>query len=286
MRNLTISCPDITPTAWGIAYQRTLTDIPYAQEIFGMLGAMVGKGVPEEWEKWKYPQLTPMLEARYKMVDLLLAEHDAERGLEIAAGFSPRGMEKTKNPDTTYVEMDLLPVMLEKRRIVQTILGHIPSRLYLETGSVLEYEDLSRAALHFESGPIHVVHEGLLRYLNLEEKTTVAHTVHRLLAEHDGAWITPDVCARGMNATGALKHIVRAQNEQMLRMTGIDVRKNYFGNEQEARAFFESMGFSVERRSFDEVREKLVSPQREGLNIEQINDSIGDSAVYVMRVDH
>ena len=64
----------------------------------------------------------------------------------------------------------------------------------------------------------------------------------------------------------------------------MDVRKNNFESEDAARTFFEGMGFSIERHPFTEVADMLVSQRTEGLSAEQVEDSIGQGAVYVMRV--
>ena len=67
-------------------------------------------------------------------------------------------------------------------------------------------------------------------------------------------------------------------------MTGIDVAKNYFENEDAARAFFEDLGFRIERHSFMEIADELVSPQRLHLSREQVEKEIGGLAVLVMTV--
>ncbi len=194
----------------------------------------------------------------------------------------------TKDSSVTYVEMDMPDAARQKYVVVEELKKQITiddrPNLHVEGGSALVSEDTMYAARHFRKSPVTVINEGLLRYFNQKEKGVFAMNIYRLLEEYGGAWITPDVCARGMNATGPLKAIVREQNERLRTMTGIDVRKNYFPNEDAARAFFEKMGFAVERHPFTEVTDSLVSPLRENLSSDQVADSIGSSAAYVMKV--
>lgn len=279
---------NISPSAWGTAYQRTLTDIPYSVEIFSILDPIARQRVSsEQLEQWKFPLLTPMFEARFKLVDLLLRENGTNRILEIAAGFSPRGIAMSQDGAITYVEMDLPDVAHQKRAIIrrmqeQSMIGE-RANLYVTEGNALNAEAIQGAAHMLGTGPVAVVNEGLLRYMDHDAKVTIATNIRCLLSDVQGVWITPDVTAKGMNAKCVLEAAVREQNEQLRRMTGLDVRKNYFESESDAHAFFEDMGFSVERRSFKEVLNTLVSPEREGLTAEQVEDSIGESAAYVMR---
>lgn len=283
----------ISPTAWGTAYQRTLTDIPLSKEIFEAVDALSkaghAAGQTVDLEQWKYAQLTPMFEARYKLMNMLIQRHGSSYVVEIAAGFSPRGITMTQNPSLTYIEMDLPPIIRQKAKVIDRLkrLSVIRTRanLHLREGNILKKNEWVAALEGAPADqPLTIVNEGLLRYFNHEEKVTCAMHIRELLAKRGGVWMTPDVCAKGMNATGPLKEIVREQNERMLKLTGIDVRKNYFSNEEEARAFFEDMGFRIDRYPFTNIRSQLVSPEREYLTPEQVEDAIGTSAVYVMRV--
>ena len=62
----------IAPTAWIVAYRRTFTDIPFSQEIFQELDAIREKQGTKIPEDVRTPELTPQLEARYKLLNRLL----------------------------------------------------------------------------------------------------------------------------------------------------------------------------------------------------------------------
>ncbi|MGC0776804.1 MAG: class I SAM-dependent methyltransferase, partial [Candidatus Acidiferrum sp.] len=184
----------ISPTAWGVAYRRTLSDIPFSLEIFDELQKIVQQtrsaAELRDLEQSNYPEITPVFEARFKLVNRLLKKNNAQQILEIAAGFSPRSIEIAKDPTVEYVEVDLPGVMNEKRSIIEKLAkqSKIPraSNLHLTVGNALDMQDLLTATKPFRKEPIAVVNEGFLRYLNVEERTAVAKNVYQLLERFGG----------------------------------------------------------------------------------------------------
>jgi len=272
----------ISQTAWTIAHQRTLTDIPYSQVIFDALEKVRHEqGVAEIPEELKSPQIAPQIEARYKSVSNLLKESDVDQVLEIAAGFSPRGLEMTDDKHFTYVEVDLPGVMTQKRKIVKGIGSR--TNLYLEAGNALDLESLQAAVQQLSPGkPLGIIHEGLLRYLSFDQKAIVAKNIHALLAQFGGIWITPDI---------TLKKVVQAENavvpnntDRVGRVVGINIDLNCFEDVDQAQRFFENLGFSVERHRFLEVIDDLTSPSKLSQTRQQTEALMGGAYVFVMRV--
>jgi hypothetical protein len=83
----------IGPTAWMIAYRRTFTDIPYSQEIFNAFEEIRKEfnlsEIPVELRKI---ERTPLFEARYKLVGLLISKFATNQILEIASGVFSKGL--------------------------------------------------------------------------------------------------------------------------------------------------------------------------------------------------
>jgi len=277
----------IGPMAWGVAYRRTFSDIPYSLEIFEALRRIVSQ-----------PPLTPDLEnpnasshdlqfeARFKLVDLLLERAGTKQVLEIASGFSPRGIRLAQNPSVKYVEIDL-PAIIELKKDIVHKLTHeakIPAQanLHFVEGDALKMPDLERAAQWFGEEPIAVVNEGLLRYLTFEQQASLARNIHCLLERHSGVWITPDISVQkkgpGHPDGKAKKHL------QVVLMSGIDLSKNRFESEEAACAFFENLGFSVERHGFMEAAEEMALPQKLNFTQEQVAERIGKAVAFVMRI--
>jgi O-methyltransferase involved in polyketide biosynthesis len=266
----------ISPTAWLIAEARTFSDIPYSREIFDALGKI---SKPERSLAEGYPRaMFCRLEARYKLVNLLIAEQDTLQILELASGFSPRGLSMTQAPAADYVEIDLPGIISQKRQIFAIIKQIPPQNLHLESGSALDRNDILRAVRYFNRGKkIIVINEGLLRYLSFDEKKAVAANVATLLKKFGGVWITPDVTVSVFTRRESIV-------EKTKYLTGVDVSKNTFENMEEAKAFFENLGFSVEVHKFSEVKESLVSPAKFGLSENNLDDVLRDGHAFVMRL--
>ena len=282
----------VSLTAWRVAYRRTLSDIPFSSEIFDELQKIMRRtrsaAELQELEQLVQPDITPIFEARFKLVNRLLKEQNVKQILEIAAGFSPRSLAMARDPSVEYSEMDLPGLMSEKRSVFEELIkqGKIPRypNVHLNSGNVLRMEDLLAAAKPFRKEPIAVVNEGLLRYLTFEEKEIVVTNVRKLLRRFGGTWITPDLSLRPQGIFGLSGERMRDQFARIERMTGIDVAKNYFESESAACAFFENLGFRIERHSFMEIADDLVSPQKLHLSREQVEKEIGRLAVLVMKL--
>lgn len=250
----------IGPTAWGVAYQRTLSDIKYAKEIFQRLETLIGRAMEEEKKylvEAKNSGLAPLFEARYKLTNHLLDKTGFDQILEIAAGLSPRGLEYTeRDPSLQYVELDLPDMIAQKQTIVKKLAGK-RDNLHLEPGNALDLDSLWKATKHFQPRPIAIITEGLLRYLNFAQKATVAKNIHALLEKFGGVWITPDMALKKM-----AKKQTRDQqdhNKRILDLAGINIAQNSFESLPGAQKFFEDLGFTVETHGFAEVADQLTS---------------------------
>lgn len=257
----------VSPTAYGVAFRRTLAEIEHAEAIYQELEKMKAGQTAADislLEKMKAPELTPFFEARYKLVNKFLKENGADQVLEVAAGLSPRGIAMTTgNPELKYVEVDLDTMITEKTQIHNNLIakGNITHRPhhYLERGNALNPDSLWQAVRHFEKRPLAIVNEGLMRYLTFEQKTQYAKNVAELLKEFGGIWVTPDITLKGTMAAAS------ARTSQMSKDLGIDVEANLFESEKQARKFFEDLGFKVEAHAFREIEAKLVSQKSSAL---------------------
>ena len=279
----------VSPTAWGVAYRRTLSDIPLSKEIFEELEGdlAVRPEDKEKFDKLRIPEVAPMFEARYKLVSRIIEESKVRQVLEVAAGLSPRGVSMTQDPDMQYAELDLAGMMAEKRKIIKALIekGTIPPRpnLRLEEGNALNAADFMRAIEGFDQGkPIAIANEGLLRYLTLPEKAALMENIRAALERFGGFWVTPDVNTKSNQPT---RPGMQDRIADISKMIGRDVNGNLFGTEEDARAFFEAAGFRVERYSFTEVSDQMVSPQRLEMKATDAEEMIKNMAVYVMRVN-
>jgi O-methyltransferase involved in polyketide biosynthesis len=284
-----MSHESISPTAWLVAYQRSLSDISLASEVFIELEKIIKQtrttSEIESMEALKLPKMAVMWEARFKIINHVLKAYPVDQFLEIAAGFSTRGLNLANDARMTYVEVDLPGVIQEKQTIVESliVLGKIPLQpnFHLAEGNALNLADLLSATRFFTDKPIAIINEGLLSYLNRAELTTFANNVHTVLKRFGGIWITPDIALQLPEAILGQEHGVgKVQTEKIEDLTGIDVLNNRFKSEEDARTFFEQFDFHVERHSFMEVADQLALPPKGSLAQKAIEQGV----LFVMTV--
>jgi O-methyltransferase involved in polyketide biosynthesis len=287
IENLETGFEKVIPTAWMVAYRRTFSDIPYSQEIFNKLECIRKKmGQKDISDDLKKPEMAPQFEARHKLIDKLIFETGNTQILELASGFSSRGLSMAHDNNFEYTEIDLPEVIKEKKQIIQEITSEegraVPNNLHFQSGNVLDFQNLEKATEHFDkTKPLTIINEGLLRYLNFQEKAKVAENIHTLLKEFGGAWITSDISLRKIfsNENKIMKDHVGKISE----LTGKDIAANRFETEEEAKRFFENLGFSIESHSFSEVINDLKSPKNLGLSEEHVKDTLEAAVVFIMR---
>ncbi len=98
------------------------------------------------------------------------------------------------------------------------------------------------------AGPVTLVNEGLLVYLNTDEKTQLCATIHRLLKERGGYWVTGDAYIK-RDMTRLLDQPQETFDENLTKfLQEHRIEENKFESYEEAEAFFNSCHFAVRRR--------------------------------------
>ena len=272
------SYESVIPTAILTAYPRTLTDIPFSKEIF--------KELDEELvtENLKKDILAPELEARFKLTSDLLHKSKIKQVLELASGYSTRGLELTKDNDAfTYVELDLDEVAKRKKQIISTFTD-IPNNLHILSGNALDKEVFKNIEKYFDcNNELAIINEGLLRYLDFDEKKKVANNIHMLLKKCGGIWITCDVTPKKFITNQDLN--IQDFNKNLSSISGRNNSSWRFENIEQVKEFYGNIGFSVEEiHPFIEIKEQLSSPSKLNLNDEDVERLLLDAIVVVMKL--
>ena len=105
----------ISPTAIVTSYPRIFTDIPYEKEIYQWLQKNC-KNNDVKLNKL----LAPEIEARYKLTNKILDDLNIKQVVEIAAGYSSRGLIYAEK-GYEYIEMDLEEVAKNKVKLLKDI---------------------------------------------------------------------------------------------------------------------------------------------------------------------
>lgn len=277
----------IIPTGWLTAYGRTFSDIPYSREVFEELEKIrQTSSSADVLGEMKETKFAPHFEARHKLLNKLIRQTGINQVIEIAAGLSTRGLELSSDDSIQYVEVDLPNMMADKRKIIEALEGRgvlkVTPRLHIEDGNALELDDLEHATKALNPNqPIAIVNEGLLRYLSYPEKEVYVKNVHSLLRKFGGVWITADISLPKVVYKEDDVMVVRRQ--RLTEITGKDIANNLFKDEDDAKRFFEDLGFDVESHSFLEVTDELTSPQNLGYPPDYVAAINGSAVVFFMK---
>jgi O-methyltransferase involved in polyketide biosynthesis len=246
----------ISVTAKLAAYYRQFSDIAFAKEVATRIGANdVFEQVLRDHglERDTLTFYAPMFEARYKSITQLIHTIGASQVLELASGYSLRGLDLTRDDSFRYVETDLPDVVATKLSLLDDVRRqHAMAASSLHTvaaADALDFEQVRTAAAVFDRGrPLMVLCEGLIGYLTRDETERLALTVRRLLANFgDGWWIVPDF---------SFKAELRGLPPERIRLreavTGITERQldaSAFEDRDDLAGFLHAAGFDVQVRS-------------------------------------
>jgi O-methyltransferase involved in polyketide biosynthesis len=253
----------ISPSAHSLLVMRAQTGLPFARPAAELL--LGADGVAAEIERLSAIAGAELrmrhFAERYRSTDAALAESGATRILEIAGGMSFRGLALAQRQAVSYVDTDL-PAMIEaKARIVAALApGPLVGELRLEPLDALDPGAFAAAVALLPPGDIAIVNEGLLMYLDPDEKRRLAGNVHAALAARGGRWITADIYLRGVRDP-------RIGQDDRLRdfLAAHRVEEQKFESRAAAEAFFTETGFVVQRRHTrgdDAIRETWVVAPR------------------------
>jgi O-methyltransferase involved in polyketide biosynthesis len=239
----------ISPSAKSLLMVKAQTSLPFARQAAEFLwGASAVQEAERETASTPWAAgRRAHFEHRSRSIDAAIEAVGSPLILELAAGLSFRGLDMTaRRADVFYLDTDLPEIAATKANLVARL--H-PSPL-LGTLLVRPLDALDVAAVRaavdlVPAGPIAIVQEGLLMYLDDAEKTALAANVREVLLARGGAWITADVYVRS-----ALQPHRDERTTKFLEQHRVEEKK--FADFAAATAFFESHGFAVTRRQTPE----------------------------------
>jgi len=244
----------ISVTAKVSAYYRKFSDIAFAAEVATLIGADEAFAQIVQDHGLEPDKLTfyaPMFEARYKSISQLVRKSGASQVLELASGYSLRGLDMTRTGSLRYVETDLRAVVATKLDLLDDVRRRhalAPSPLHVvKVADALDAEQLRAATAMFDPTlPVMVLCEGLVGYLTKEETGRVAAHVRKLIGEN-GWWIVPDFAFKT-----ELQHLPPERLRLREAITGITQRRldaSAFDDGDDLESFLHALGFGVEVRS-------------------------------------
>ena len=228
------------------------SDIAFASEVAALIGAEDAYAqLARDYglDRDQLAPYAPMFEARYKSVSELIRKSSASQILELACGYSMRGLDLTRSRTLRYVETDLPGVIATKQELLDEIRRRhqiAPSpRHHVTVADALDIEQLRGAARALDPRqPLLVLCEGLMGYLTRAETQRVATNIRALLGDHGGgSWIVPD-----FTFVSELRNLPPERLRLRAAVTGLTQRQldaSAFEDHDDLVSFFGGLGFDT-----------------------------------------
>lgn len=240
---------DISPTAKSLLLMKGYTDIPFAREAAELI-SLPGKYAPSLADK-DIMFLIRMLhfENRYKSINQLMEGIPVKNILEVSSGFSFRGLHAVQDHDIHYIDTDLPEIIRAKKDLIHRFKNKKETqagRLETLAMNALDAGQFAVVTGRFTGGPVVVVNEGLLMYLNDREKAELSSGILKLLRERGGYWITADIYLKMPQSFPAHK-LGDSELEQIFQRNNVE--QNKFDSFEAAEAFFNAQGLIIDKEA-------------------------------------
>ncbi len=253
----------ISPSARSLLLTKAVTTIPFAREAVEMIWSENHpRFTQEELNSLQFILRCIHFETRYWSIDEALSKIGIKNILEFSSGFSFRGLSLCKNPEIFYVDTDL-PQLIEDKRIIVLELAkkycNYPiDNLIMHGLNVLDEKVFTEIIDLFPPGPIAVVNEGLLVYLDQKQKRKLCTIIHKILSNRGGNWITADIYTKKNRQSELALDIFDEKGREF--KAKHHVEENKFETFKSAKAFFENCKFDIFKKI--EVPSAQVSSRR------------------------
>jgi O-methyltransferase involved in polyketide biosynthesis len=263
----------ISPSAKSLLMMKGYTDIPYAKETAALMqGSEVFDLNFDDKDFWFWIRVMHF-ENRYCTIDQLLKQADNKNILELSSGYSLRGLDFcVKNKSLHYIDTDLAEIVALKQSMIADLQldKDVKGSFELLPLNVMDESAFDNVVNRFDNQPLSIVNEGLLMYLNLEEKKALCKTIYKTLKQRGGRWITADVYVkRPAEMIGILP---QSKSEADFHEQH-KIEENKFDSYEAAEAFFEEQGFELVKEAVPNYQELSVMPHLLQVLPEEVRNS-------------
>ena len=238
----------ISPSAKWMLLLKGYTNIPFAREVAELL-EYPNKYIPDFKKRdYTFWASTIGLENRYWSIDQLLNDLIIKNILEISSGYSFRSLGFSNQKGVHYIDTDLPDVIAVKKEFINSLTKegiNANGKLELLPLNALDKNNFHEIIGHFPQGEVAIVNEGLLTYLNKQEKEKLCSIIHEILMDRGGYWITGDIFIKNKEQKLGLKFNdeIKEFNEQQ------NTEDNSFESFKETEMFFKDMGFVIDKEA-------------------------------------
>jgi O-methyltransferase involved in polyketide biosynthesis len=250
----------VSPSAKSLLLMKGYTSIPYAREAAALMKGPEVFGLSfDETDFWFWIRVMHF-ESRYRSIDELLTHTNATNILELSSGYSFRGPDFcARNERLHYIDTDLPEVVAVKQRMIDELqlAQNIKGRYELLPLNAMDEAAFNKIVERFGDGPLTIVNEGLLMYLDREEKKRLCQTIHSVLKRRGGCWITADIYIR---RSAEMQAALPQSFGESAFMQQHHVEDNKFDSYEAAENFLRGQGFDKVMEAPPNYQELSVMP--------------------------
>jgi O-methyltransferase involved in polyketide biosynthesis len=262
----------VSPSAKSLLMMKGYTNIPFAKETAALMHGPEVFGLNFEDKDFWFWLRVMHFESRYWSIDQLLKQTDNTNILELSSGYSLRGLDLcTKDERIHYIDTDLSEVIAVKKNMIQQLhLSEVKGNLQFVPLNAVDNTQFREVASRFSNSPVTIVNEGLLMYLNTEEKIQVCKNIHHTIIKNGGVWITADVYVRRSGT--ALTNLPQSKSETAF-FEQHNIEQNKFEDYAAAQKFFLSQGFELVKEAIPDYDSLSVMPHLLNVLPEQLRNN-------------
>lgn len=238
----------ISPSAKSLLLLKGCTNIPFAREVAGLMTYPEPYHPPVESRDFSFWARVVHFENRYWSIDQLLNGYEVNNILELSSGYSFRGLDLVNRKPVHYIDTDLDEVVSLKREFIgslKTADSNIKGLLEILPLNALNEKQFKETVNRFPEGPVLILNEGLLMYLNDGEKKSLCKLIYQTLKERGGCWITADIYIKRPLAG----HLIDQTEAEKRFFEQHRIEENKFESFEAAETFFKDAGFEKVRVS-------------------------------------
>ena len=263
----------ISPSAKSLLMLKAHTDIPYAKQLASLMqGGEIFDLNFDNKDFWFWIRVMHF-ESRYWSIDQLMKQAEANNILELSSSYSLRGLDTCDNKASIhYIDTDLPEVVSLKQKMIATLqLGKdVKGKFELLPLNAMEESTFNATVGRFDNRPLTIINEGLLMYLNNDEKKQLCANIRAALELHDGCWITADIYIRRSPEAAA---IVPQSKSEVAFFEQHNLEENKFESFEGAHAFFREQGFEFVTEALPNFQSMSALPHLLKAMPEKMRDS-------------
>jgi O-methyltransferase involved in polyketide biosynthesis len=270
----------ISPSAEFLIRLKANTTIPFAKETAALLikGAVAEAAENSQADRNFYFRSLIHFENRYRTIDKLLTEFHSNNMMELSSGYSCRGFILCLEKEIHFIDTDLPDLIKNKRNLVDELLKNSGKKFKghyeLAALNALETSAFMKVIEKFSHEPLTIINEGLLPYLNVDEKVLLCSNIRKALKHRGGYWITGDIYIKNEEEeTRELPEAARMWRQMH------HTHENKFDDFESAEKFFNECGFDIVRRE-SLLPEELSCLELLGDRKKEIIEKLEDSASH------